>query len=97
MSVTTIGAVCTVIGAFLGILAAFNYDKKETKNDTRDFVRVETKLDLISVDIKGINDKFDKHAEKISCIEERVTRVEESTKSAHKRIDGIEGDYKENL
>lgn len=85
----SIGAACTIIGAFIGILGAIRLSKKDTKEDTQSFTRVETKLDYIGKDISDIKMDFRTHATKIASIEERVTRVEESTKSAHHRIDGL--------
>lgn len=90
MSYATIGLVCTVIGAIVGILGVFNYVKKDTKEDSACNTRMETKLDYIGKDVSDIKLDFRSQATKIGIIEERVTRVEESTKSAHHRIDGIE-------
>jgi hypothetical protein len=90
MSSTTIGLICTVAGLILGVLGALNYAKKETREDASCNTRMETKLDYIGKDVSDIKLDFRSQATKISFIEERVTRVEESAKSAHKRLDGIE-------
>ncbi|WP_446897403.1 hypothetical protein ACSVC9_10295 [Clostridium sp. LBM24168] len=90
MDYATIGLICTVIGAIVGIISAFNYMKKQTKEDASCNTRLETKLDYIGKDVSDIKLDFRSQATKISLIEERVTRVEESAKSAHHRIDGLE-------
>lgn len=90
MDYATIGLICTVIGAIMGIVSSFNYMKKQTKEDASCNTRLETKLDYIGKDVSDIKLDFRSQATKISLIEERVTRVEESAKSAHKRLDTIE-------
>lgn len=71
--------------------------KEEAKEEASCNTRIETKIDYIGKDINDIKMDFRAQATKISIIEERVTRVEESAKSAHKRLDGIGEDYKETL
>lgn len=90
MSSATIGLICTVIGAIVGILGVFNYLKKDVKEDATCNTEMKTMLQFIGKDVKDI--KYDMRAQetRMGIIEERVTRVEESAKSAHKRLDGIE-------
>lgn len=87
MNYATIGLICTVIGAIIGIWGFIRYTKRDTKEETRSFTRVETKIDIMGGDIKDIKTKFDIQAEKNSDLEQRITRVEESAKSAHHRLD----------
>lgn len=85
-----IGLLCSIVGAVLGIWSYSRASKKDTKEESRDFTRVEAKLDYVS---KGVDDiRLDIKAtdRKVSEVTERLTRVEESTKSAHHRIDNIE-------
>lgn len=111
MNEVTIGVICTVIGTAIGIYTAVSYAKRETKQEITNKekedkeevkeeascnTRIETKIDYIGKDINDIKMDFRAQATKISRIEERVTRVEESAKSAHKRIDEIGIDHKEN-
>ena len=96
-TIALIGLCCTLIGAVLGILGFTRTKNRDTREDTREAqaeaakqTLVETKLDYIS---KGVDDiRLDIKAQdrKIQDVVERVTRLEESTKSAHKRIDSIE-------
>lgn len=96
-TIALIGLCCTIIGAVIGILGYQRTKKKDNREDTREAqanatkqTLVETKLDYL---IKGVDDiRLDIKAQdrKIQETIERVTRVEESAKSAHKRIDSLE-------
>lgn len=90
MTNVSIALICSVIGAIIGIAGFVRLSKKDTQDETSSFTRVETKLDYIGKDVSDIKSDFRTHATKISDIEQRVTRVEESAKSAHHRIDGLE-------
>ncbi len=50
-----------------------------------------TKLDFISQGVNNIQVKIEAQENKFIAMNERITRVEESTKSAHHRIDTIKG------
>lgn len=81
---------CSVIGAVIVIKNSNLTTKKDAKAETRSNTILETKLDYV---VKGIDDiKLDSRDQgrQINDVSERVTRVEESCKSAHKRIDEIE-------
>lgn len=87
MSEITIGIICSLVGAIIGIWGFIRYTKQDTKEDTRSFTRVETKIDIMGGDVKDIKTKFDIQTEKNSALEQRITRVEESAKSLHHRLD----------
>jgi uncharacterized membrane protein len=90
MDNVSIGVICAIFGAGATFISLKRNFKKDTQDESRDFTRVETKLDYVS---KGVDDiRLDIRAtdRKVSDVCERLTRVEESTKSAHHRIDGIE-------
>lgn len=91
---TIIGLVCTIVGTVIGYKTFNNESKKdskqEVKNDAKDDAQVKMQLSYIS---RGVDDiKLDIKAQdrRISEVVERVAIVEESTKSAHHRIDGME-------
>lgn len=97
-----IGLICTILGIILSYLAfrrnERNDIKSDVKDDTKDKVQLNTKIDIlltnnteIKGEIKDINNKFDKFKDDFG---ERLTRVEESTKSAHKRLDILEKEGK---
>ena len=91
---TTIPILCSVIAVVISLKNYSKDNKKETKEDITDRVKrdttISTKLDMVIVgntelknEIKGINNKFDD-------ITEKVARIEESCKQAHKRLDTLE-------
>lgn len=94
---TMIGIVCTIIGTFIGFISYYYTHKKDEKKDTEEVtknrVQLNTKIDLLlsnNSDIKGsvkeLDKKFDNFKDDVT---ERLTRVEESCKQAHKRIDRL--------
>lgn len=85
-----IGIVCAIIGAVIGVLT-YNRDRdKDVKDDAADTAVIRTKLDNISSGIDSIRIDIKANEKRVSELSERVIRVEESTKSAHKRIDILE-------
>ncbi|MDP4144171.1 MAG: hypothetical protein Q8936_06745 [Bacillota bacterium] len=90
MSNATIGVICTIIGAAVGLLSALNYAKKEAKEDTACNTRLETKLDYIGKNVDDIKLDLRNTSSKIADMDIRIARVEDSTKSAHHRIDSLE-------
>lgn len=93
-----ISLVCTVLGAILGYLTfkrnSNNDLKQSTQEDTRSKVELNTKLDVLLSNaqetkgsVKELDKKLDSFKDEVNT---RLTRVEESTKQAHKRIDMIE-------
>lgn len=84
-----------IIGAVVGMLIGYftfqrNRDKEIRSNASEDAV-VRTKLDHISVGVHSIQLDLDKSSMRMSEVSDRVIRVEESAKQAHKRIDKIDG------
>lgn len=90
METISIALACTVVGAVISY-ATFQRNKgHDIRADTREEADTKAKLDYISRgvdDIKLDNKQRDREMLKMN---ERLIRVEESVKSAHKRIDGIE-------
>ncbi|MEG2919425.1 MAG: hypothetical protein RR851_16030 [Clostridium sp.] len=87
---TVIGVICTVIGAVIGIGTFKRNQKKDIKQEGRDDAVVSTKLDYISRGVDDIRLDIKAQDRKIEDINGRLIRVEESAKSAHKRIDSVE-------
>lgn len=80
---------CTVIGAIIGYMTYQKKTAHDIEDDASQKTVVATKLDYIS---KGVDDiRLDIKAQdtKINTLVERLIKVEESTKSAHHRIDTI--------
>lgn len=82
-----------------GVAAAFAIyfgTKSNRRNDTKDLeervardTRIDTKLETIVVDIKDIKDELSMSKKEYASLDRRVTKVEESAKSMHHRLDGI--------
>jgi len=93
-----ISLICTILGALLGYLTFKNNQKKEikeeTKEDTKSKVELNTKLDVVlmnNTEIKGSVKELDRKLDAFKDdVNTRLTRVEESSKQAHKRIDTLE-------
>lgn len=92
MDVAIIGAICAFIGIVFGYLTYKRTAKKDIKDECTTQTRVEMQLNYIS---RGVDDiRLDLKAQdaKINGLVERVAKVEESAKSAHKRLDDIENE-----
>lgn len=86
----SIALVCSITGAIIGILTFSRNRDKDLEKDTKEGTIVSTKLDYIT---KGVDDiRLDMKAQdrKMQDISERLIAVEQSTKSAHHRLDNIE-------
>ena len=93
----TVTIICTLLGTFIGIvgavlsiIGAINYYKKTVQQDTTCNTRMETTLAYIQQGVDDIRLDIKAQANKISDMDTRLTRVEESTKSAHHRLDEFE-------
>jgi len=92
---------CSIVGTVYVIKGYVRLTRKDIKDikdeskvatikETQSNTILETKMDYI---VKGIDDiKLDNRDQgrQLNAIAERVTRVEESSKSAHKRLDDLE-------
>ncbi|KMT23025.1 hypothetical protein [Clostridium cylindrosporum] len=92
--ITAIGFGCTILGAVIGYLGyRRNYDndlKKDTANTASRQSIIDIKLDYISKGVDDIRLDIKAQDKRIDELNNRMIKVEESTKSAHKRLDGIE-------
>ncbi|SMQ76001.1 hypothetical protein SAMN05444673_2607 [Bacillus sp. OV166] len=83
-----------VIGALSLIITyqGFQLNKqKETKSESRQDAKIQAQLDYIGKGVDDIRIDLKANERQIGALSERVTRVEESNKSLHKRIDKMEG------
>lgn len=90
METISIGLACTLIGVVISYLTFQRNKDNSIRAETKEDAYTKAKLDYIS---KGVDDiRLDIKAQdrKIADMNERLIRVEESTKSAHKRINEIE-------
>ncbi|TQR20440.1 hypothetical protein [Psychrobacillus vulpis] len=86
---TLIGIGCTVLGLLIGILTFGRNRDKDVKADAAKTAVIETKLDTISNGVESIRIDLKANEKQMDVLSERVARVEESSKHAHKRIDNI--------
>lgn len=82
-----VGAILTVISVTIGILT-FYYGRKRQSTDDGEFRgSLKTDIDYIKKGVDELRDDNRDMREDYSKLEHRVTLVEASAKSAHKRID----------
>lgn len=80
------GAIGTLVGV-IGAIAAF---KKSNKEEGMQDAETKATLNYISKGVDDIRIDMRAQASKLDSFNERLIRVEESAKQAHKRINNIE-------
>lgn len=85
-----IGIACAVFGLLIGLLTFKRERDHDVKNDASESAVIKTKLDAISAGIQNIQVDIKANERRVTELSERVIRVEESSKQAHKRIDTLE-------
>ncbi|ASN68309.1 hypothetical protein 10S11_47 [uncultured Caudovirales phage] len=84
-----IGLICTILGAAIGYLTYKRNSNKDLQEGASRQTAVDTKLDYISKGVDDIRIDIKTQDKRITDLAEKVVRIEESTKSAHHRLDGI--------
>ncbi|MDP4146105.1 MAG: hypothetical protein Q8936_16715 [Bacillota bacterium] len=87
---TIIGIAFGITGGLIGIASYFKSNKKEVKQEVSEDTYTKAKLEYICKGVDDIRLDIKDHARQLASVTENLIRVEESVKSAHKRIDGIE-------
>jgi len=82
--------ICSIVGALIAVSGSSRTSKKDSREDTRANTRLESKVDYVSKGVDDIKLDMRDQGRQINDVAERVTRIEEATKSAHKRIDELE-------
>lgn len=90
MEFAILGAVSTVFGMVITYFTFMRGRDKSIRTDAQENAKVSTKLDHISSGVDDIRIDLRSNEKQINHVSERVTRVEESTQSAHKRLDKLE-------
>ena len=80
-----------IISAAALLYSLYSGSRKETKESTGAITEVTVKLELINDGIKEIKTDLKSMKQDVQTIRERLAIVEQSVKSAHKRIDAMEG------
>jgi len=78
-----------IIGGVIGIVTFTTSKTDKAKKEGEQTGIINTKLDNLKSILSEIPKTCQRHDEEISQVEQRVCVVEESTKSAHKRIDEL--------
>lgn len=85
-----IGLCSTMLGMVLGVLNYKRGTSKDIKTDAAGDAELKTDIKYIARGIEDIRVDMKTQERRHSDLSERVTRVEESSKSAHRRLDCIE-------
>lgn len=91
METISIALICSVVGGIIGVASFSRNRDKDIKTDSKEDAFTKAKLDYISKGVDDIKLDFREQGRQITSINDRLIRVEESTKSAHHRIDTFEG------
>lgn len=75
-----------LVGTWVGIARLV---RKDTQEDAMSGAELRTKLTHIGEDVKDVQVELQGLYNNMSSLVERLTRVEESAKQAHKRIDTV--------
>jgi S-adenosylmethionine:tRNA-ribosyltransferase-isomerase (queuine synthetase) len=87
---TLIGAIIAALSLLVAYLGYQLNKQKEVKSETIQDAQLRTQLDYISKGVDDIRIDLKANEKQMIALGERVTRVEESAKQAHKRIDTIQ-------
>lgn len=87
----TIQEALPYISVLIATLAFFRNTKTDTKADIVSITTVTNKLDNISDGIREIKADMKEQKTEILALRDRVIELESACKSAHKRIDTLEG------
>lgn len=86
-----ISVVSVAFAIYFGLKSNRRNDIKDIQEKAERDTRINIKLDDISGDIKDVKYDISSVKKKIEDVDKRLLVVEQSTKSAHHRIDRIEG------
>ena len=89
METISIALICTVGGFILSYVTVMRNKDNAIRAETKEDAETRAKLDYISKGVDDIRLDIKSQDRKIEDLKERVTRVEESSKQAHKRINDM--------
>lgn len=90
MEKISIALACTVIGVVISYSTFQGNKGNDIRADTREEAESRAKLDYIATVVDEIRLNNKARYREVTELKERIIRNEESLKSAHKRIDGLE-------
>ncbi|WP_374964640.1 hypothetical protein [Lysinibacillus sp. RS5] len=91
-----LGIVLTILSLIVAVQGYQLNKTKSIKDDGKQSAQVSAQLQYISKGVDDIRIDIKANEKQMQVLGERVTRVEESSKQAHKRIDKMEGLTHEN-
>ena len=77
-----------VLISFIGLILS---SRKDTREDAAGTARMETMLNNIQNGVDDIRVEMRSHRERLNALEVKLAAVEASDKSAHHRLDTLEG------
>ena len=89
-STISIGFMTGAVTFIIGYLTFMKNRDKDTRAEAQRDAKLETKIDMIAVDINTIKFDIKTSDKRITELSEHLIRTDESVKQAHKRIDKIE-------
>lgn len=85
----------SLLSLIIAFIALWRNQKKDSRDDGAQISEVLVKLEILQSDLKEIKADFKSEVKAIrtdlEIFKERLVMVEQSTKSAHKRLDEIHG------
>ena len=72
--VVSVPTVIAVVGCFIGVMNFLGGRKKDSKEDEARLVSMEKDIQYIRMTVDGINEKLDKHDERITHLEAECER-----------------------
>lgn len=84
-----VGFLCTMAGAYVGYMSYKKKSEKDIENDAAQKTLLATKLDYISKGVDDIRVDIKSQDRSIRDLTVRMVKCEESTKSAHHRLDEL--------
>lgn len=86
------GLIIAALSLILGYLGYSLNKNKTIKDEGKQDAVISTKLDNIERGVQDIRIDIKANEKRVSDLAEKLVRVEESTKSAHRRLDKLEGE-----
>ena len=91
METISIALACTVLGAIISYLTFQRNKTKDTKEEIQGLTRLQEESKYVVKGVDEIRYNLRDMNKNMSDMNERLIRVEESCKQAHKRLDNLEG------
>lgn len=92
LMVALVGVVSGLYAVLSGMRSSRRADNRQTKEDALSLARIEGKLDSANRGIEDMRVEVRTHGGQIAELSTRITRCEESVKSAHHRLDEVKGE-----